>query len=359
MTLLWNNEAGFPVRPLHQITLPGTHDSGCYVDRLRDIGAKTQVLNIRGQLDGGIRYFDIRPCKYRTNEYWTWHGPMGYYGDELTGANGILAQITAFMDALHANDRELVVVNISHFDTAIRAGAFDHAAFIQLIVNVLGAHLIPHDQTQVNLFDEQLHNLLTNGAGQTRSRVAIIYDGAFDQGREDYVTNNQLPAGFFKLAPKYPYNVAGHYPQANEIKFFDQYAGSRQLDVMSADQMTKILQRQNSQITTKDWAVVGNNQWHPNGPNGTNGTLHLFSWTLTVPPWCPRTEALNTTNPALKPFFTERWGYVPGAHSKINILYVDHFASHTATAGPLNNEPVPVAIAHRMNILNNRPLDNI
>ena len=46
---------------LNQVSIPGTHDSGThYVAFIKSIHAKTQSLNIKEQLEHGIRYLDIR-----------------------------------------------------------------------------------------------------------------------------------------------------------------------------------------------------------------------------------------------------------------------------------------------------------
>ncbi|MBE8990727.1 hypothetical protein [Nostoc sp. LEGE 12450] len=47
-------------RPLKQIVMPGTHDSGMYKNMLPADYAKNQNLDFKGQLDKGVRFFDFR-----------------------------------------------------------------------------------------------------------------------------------------------------------------------------------------------------------------------------------------------------------------------------------------------------------
>ena len=356
MTNLWNNEPGFPLRPLHQITLPGTHDTGCYVDHIYgNFQSRTQTQNVLQQLQGGIRYFDIRP--YQANwafgrSFWTYHGPF-YSGGQVDGQNGILAQVNDFMtNTLTVNDRELVILNFSHFRSF---GNADHVALINAITQTLGNHLVQRTQSAanaVNLFDATYTILLTDPAnGNVRSRVAILYDGALDKPREAYVTANvdNLPAGFFTIAPKYA-------PAANPIYLFDQFADSGNLATMRTDQIDKLRQRQNYAQQFSNPA--GN--WPANAVGGVASTLHLFSWTLTPQPYTdPITAAANTSNPALlEPFLPSFGGwnggggaYDPARDFKINILYVDHYASqaYNNPNGSRFNGALPVAIAARLN----------
>jgi hypothetical protein len=360
MTNLFNNEPNFPNRPLTETTIPGTHDAGCYVDHGygRNFLARTQTQDIAGQLAGGIRYFDIRPYLTRAQEFWTYHGP--YYGGQLDGNAGILADVQQFMAGLQVTDRELVILNISHFSRFDNAA---HANLIAAIQTALGPHLVPHTQAQISLFNTPYVNLLTDTAtGNIRSRVAILYDGALDTPREQYVNNTlSLPAGFFKLGPKYVI-------VPNPIYLFDQYANKASMDDgsfsqgMVPNQMDKLANRQNYRYTTQAWGG-GLPNWIPNNPaqNRIFSTLHLFSWTLTPQPITdPITAAQNNANPRLLPQFTgNNWGvngvpYDITVHPKINIIYVDDYSSAIAVnaAAPRTNLAMPVAIADFLNRYN-------
>lgn len=354
MTNLFNNLAPFRTRPLSQITLPGTHDSGCYVDRMTNLLSRTQTQDIAGQLAGGIRYFDIRPRRASDGRFWTYHGPA-YWGGPLDGEGGILQQVAGFMAELAPTDRELAILNVAHFKSF---SAEDHVALIEQIVATLGDHLLPHTQAQINLFGAPLVELLTAADEQVASRVAVLYDGALDEDIEAYVRDNELPAGFFKVSPKYQ-------PDANRIFLFDQYADRRHVEDglvysgIRSDQLAKLRTRQNYAFSKKAWAAEAGN-WTANAVGGVADTLHLFSWTLTPQKALgdPLEAAQTEANPALEGVFTSNiWGepgraYDPTLHPKINIVYVDDYGSerHRHPGCPLDGMALPVAIAARLNV---------
>jgi len=334
---------GLLARPLHQITLPGSHDAGCYTNTWWALQARTQTQNLFGQLGGGVRYFDLRPCK-SGDEFWTYHGP--YYGGRLDGPAGILQQVNAFMNVLAAADRELVILNISHFYGTFTAA--DHHRLIAEIQGVLGPHLLPHSQGGVNLFDVPYGNLLADAVGNSQSRVAILYDGAFDTARQNLCA--ALPPGFFKLTPKYAVQ-----PAANAISVFDQYANQRNVPPMQADQMNKLTNRAAYNYSDAGWGAF---PWVPGAPNGVPGVMHLFSWTLTPQPFGgPLAAAQNLSNPALEGAFTgNNWGgaaraYDPHIDPMINIVYVDDYFSQQVAnpASPRDGWAMPVAISDFIN----------
>lgn len=355
MTNLFYTETGFPQRPLSNITIPGTHDAGCYVDHLLNYFSRTQTQNIAQQLAGGIRYFDIRPYETAAHEFWTYHGPA-YVGGRLDGDNGILGDVKRFMAGLPANARELVILNISHFSGFNNAS---HVHLIHEILQALGDFLVPHTQAQVNLFNARYKALL-KGNEEIRSRVAVIYDGALDQPIEAYVAANALPAGFFKLSPKY--NMGGG--ATHQIYLFDQYSNKAYMDDgvaytgMVTDQMNKLNHRQNYPYTNQAWGpALGN--WPPDsrGITGVMGTMHLLSWTLT-----PQIRAANPipiaqaeVNPRLLPQFNgAHWNgapYNPSVDPKVNIIYVDDYAStmYAGGAPPRVGLSMPVALSDFLN----------
>lgn len=369
MTNLFNNVVGFPLRSLHQITLPGTHDAGCYVNHSYGNSlSRTQLQTIGQQLAGGIRYFDIRP--YQANyvygrSFWTYHGPT-YSGGQIDGPAGILADVNNFMNGLAPGDRELVILNVSQFR---RFGDNDHIALVAAIQLALANHLAAHTHATIDLFNAPYTDVLSDvGGGGTRSRVIIIYDGALDQDREGWITNNvnALPAGFFTVSPKY-------VPAANPIFIFDQYARTTVLANLRNDQIAKLNNRANYAYSQKPWAAGAGN-WGNNAVGGVASTLHVFSWTLTpqLSFGDPITAAANTSNPALPNVFSigvriadannnthpcagpigawAAWNYDPAADNKINVLYVDHYASHVYTGpGLLSGQPMPVAFAWQLN----------
>jgi hypothetical protein len=369
----------FQNRTLSQITLPGTHDSGCYRDqRISNVYSATQTQDIFQQLAGGVRYFDIRPCA-KGAEFWTYHGAF-YWGGELTGADGILQQIRDYFDSLAPTDRELVILNVSHF---YKFTNLLHANLVQAIQAALGPYLLNYTQANINLFNTPYWQLLSNAAvggglplaaAGTRSRVVVLYDGALDTPQEPYVqTLPFIPPtaaapgvnGFFVLWPKYP---LAPVLAANQIELFDQYSNLGRVDdgyVLSGirnDQLNKLRNRPAFAYTTQPFNP-GN--WTPNAVGGVPGTLHLLSWTLTpqfsltlTGTWDPLKAAQDVANPVLLDLFcgpNRGWAgvcYNPAADPKINIIYVDDYGStkHQHAGSPWDGMAIPVAIAARMNV---------
>jgi hypothetical protein len=347
-------------RPLRAITIPGTHDSGCYVDSMTwGRVARTQVANMAAQLAGGIRYFDLRPAIARDGSYWTYHGP--YWGDSF---NNILQAIVTYFTNNPGANRELVILNISHFNGTWTNDM--HVRFIDYLRNALGDRLVQYNQNSttvgnnINLFNANYQQLLTNPDDQSvRSRVAILYDGAMDQDRAAYLSNAALtlPRGFF-LINKYQINQAG-----NSLTLFDQYSNASDVDTMMTRQYRKLTQRNDRVIAPAQFGV----NYAANPAGGAPGTLHLFSWTCTY--WVRSAtttivdRAASDVNPRLKRFFVRdplnpvpSWSYHPELDAKINIIYTDHFASATSNNfggghpdQALGQIAMPVALAAKLN----------
>lgn len=346
----------FGNRPLNMITVPGTHDAGCYTNNWFYQMGKTQTQSVANQLLGGVRYFDLRPIYYK-GQLWIYHGGSwgGYYGGRMDGGTGIIQDVAAFMAGL-GGAHELVILNISHF---MSFDADAHHLLIDEIVNRLGQYLVPHHQDQTNLFNATFDAIRTDGAGVMTSRVAILYDGALDTALGNGICPS-LPVGFFRLRPKYtPFGATPAF-------LFDQYAKSKVLNTMQTDQMTKLNQRNNYLYTSESWGVGAGN-WTANAPyampaTGIVDTWHLFSWTLTPFPKSPVTAAQNTSNPALEGWFSgNHWpigaparGYDPLQDERINVIYVDDYGSavHACAAGvgcPRNGWAAPVALSEFIN----------
>jgi|GEM_PF-1037141 len=372
MTQLFNSEQAnsdaargpFPQRPLHRIALPGTHDSGCYLDQSwSNAFSKTQKQDISSQLSGGIRYFDIRPKYLGDKQFTTYHGAL-YYGGMLTGEQGILRQIRAFFDELDKDDRELVILNISHFSSFSDQV---HQQFITKLVEEFDDFLLPYTQDQINLFDAEYQQLLTDVKGGAQSRIAVLYDGALDTPQENYIAKriqakDTFPKGFFVVAPKY-------ISPANNIFLFDQYANKIYVEDwgifkgMQPDQYDKLTHRNNyNYAPNSNWIVPPDYDphWTVNAPLGVESTMHLLSWTLTPQSvgGDPITYADTYANPALAGFFSteSRWAddqsYDSVKDPQINIVYVDDYRSvvHNNPDSPSDELAMPVAIAIQINL---------
>lgn len=148
---------GLSSRALNEIAIPGTHDSGTYgivsvynrpVDDafapdgdnpivragqfigLSDKWAKAQERTIQEQLEDGMRYLDLRPCREKSGSLRVCHS---LYGPKM---DDILDQIHTFATA---HPKEILIVELSHF-----AGMStpDHANLQALIQQRIGSNLI-------------------------------------------------------------------------------------------------------------------------------------------------------------------------------------------------------------------------
>lgn len=88
---------------LHELSIPGTHDSGALVETVRGT-AKCQNLSIEQQLQSGVRFLDIR-CRHIGDAFAIHHGPVY---QELNFTD-VLQSVTAF---LLANPSETVIMSV-------------------------------------------------------------------------------------------------------------------------------------------------------------------------------------------------------------------------------------------------------
>lgn len=192
-------------RTLPEITLPGTHDSGAYLlDKSRrgpdfddrgfsaswwqtvllwlggsdEDGIKNQVAydvaraqeqNLLQQLEGGVRYFDLR-VTIRNDVFYTYHGLLGERLETL------LEQIKEFMAA---SEGELVAVNVSHLKVGTHKNSsrvfnpVEHQLLMQMLVNELKPYLYPRNgRSTADLLAIPFGRITADGA-----KIILSYDG--------------------------------------------------------------------------------------------------------------------------------------------------------------------------------------
>lgn len=99
-------------RPLSQIVIPGTHDSGTYD---MDSYHHTQTMNVYDQLRAGARYLDLRAYyEKNTNEYQMFHGGVGVWWSSIK-LTTTLDDIVRFLQA-PGHEREIVIANFAGND---------------------------------------------------------------------------------------------------------------------------------------------------------------------------------------------------------------------------------------------------
>ncbi len=88
---------------ISSLNIPGTHNSGALRESFPGT-AKCQTLSLGQQLEGGVRFFDIR-CRHQSNRFAIYHGPVS---QKLT-FDAVLETTRAF---LKKNPSEFVILSI-------------------------------------------------------------------------------------------------------------------------------------------------------------------------------------------------------------------------------------------------------
>lgn len=178
-------------KPLNQVFLPGTHDSGTYhlenaigrgQDISKDIGpllkipgvgkifknwARCQYRTINEQLSDGIRFFDFR-IVYRDSkkDFYLVHG---LYAKSLREELEVIAQF------LKTHPEEIVIIQASHMDYMPK-GEQSHQELISLIRQICGNLLAPASLTPQVTVGKLLENA---------KQLIFIYDASSTTAQQD------------------------------------------------------------------------------------------------------------------------------------------------------------------------------
>lgn len=175
-------------RKLDEICIPGSHDSG-----MSEFGASTlwanpcttitQTHGIRGQLERGCRFFDIRPVK-SGGHYYTGHYTNAgtHLGITLgwQGANGqSIADVIDDVNDFTANHQELVILRLTDSRNTDASGSYPHldpsqwtALLNQLVTQPNGLdHLLTGVPAATDLTERTISSLIGSS-----SRVLVIVD---------------------------------------------------------------------------------------------------------------------------------------------------------------------------------------
>lgn len=139
--------------PITKLAIPGSHDSGC---REMPWYGATQDLDFAGQLERGVRYFDIR-VKKSGDDMIIFHGPVNGVDYE-----GILRDIDEFMDA---HPSEFLILDFSHFKNDSESDVF------RLFDEIVSAEKLVND---TSLSDAEFLDSLTLGA--VRGKCIVFID---------------------------------------------------------------------------------------------------------------------------------------------------------------------------------------
>jgi hypothetical protein len=171
-------------KSLSKIVIPGADQAGMYENK----GGSAQDEPIVNQLEGGVRFFDVRVQQSSPGQLDTY---VSFGSDEYIGApvQDILIDVENF---LNTNDkrREVVVLKFSHFKNMGACSPVELSPgyqILQLLVNNLLGHRLLLDTGGQRPADISLNTLLANG-----SKVIVLVDG-------DYASSKcaQEQAGFY------------------------------------------------------------------------------------------------------------------------------------------------------------------
>jgi hypothetical protein len=278
---------------LRQLSMPGSHDAGMSkrtggTGLTNDCNTLTQTTGIAGQLAAGARYFDIRPVitggSFATGHYTGGADVLGSF----QGANGQwISEIISEVNAFTANNKELIVINLSHtLNTDV--GTSSYRAFnqeewnrlftqLQGLNNLLVASSLP---SGFSASSGDLSTLKLNQFISGRAAVVLVAEGSVDLG-------SWYGKGIF------------NYGQYGNL--YNSYSDSSNYQTVRDDQINKL--------------------------TNNHGTLHLLSWTATQnstqAALCTKSivTMANELNPIL---YTDLINAVSPTRNIVpNVLYVD------------------------------------
>lgn len=198
--------------PLNLLALPGTHDSGAYsISSLSDISpdnaqvflskiapavganwAQSQDLTVLGQLNAGIRYFDLRVCHVAGPSSSLGQQPVpgyylchAFYGAKL---DEVFADIRSFYQQGGAYAQEIVLLDMNHIYTNSSAGVNwgggefwmpggpngEFPALCQFVTASIGDLLLPP-----SLLGQSLEQIFASPAYLAGGRVLLFFDDTY------------------------------------------------------------------------------------------------------------------------------------------------------------------------------------
>jgi|GEM_PF-4389781 len=179
---------------LSDLCVPGSHDTGMSLVRECTFGAnscntQTQHLDMKGQLEAGMRVFDVRPILFKSR-YYTQHATacdgMGCKGELM---EDILSDTRVFLDAYP----EVVILLMGHFCNM----SGNDEAFLQLLSEKLGDRIYREKGASRPLYQRSLREDILADAEPGTGKVILQFEEGFSNTAENrakgYFTNDVIP----------------------------------------------------------------------------------------------------------------------------------------------------------------------
>ncbi|MFJ4157752.1 hypothetical protein ACIPZF_23515 [Pseudomonas sp. NPDC089752] len=267
---------------LNRIVMPGSHDAGmgetrhCAPAVLTPGFSRTQHHTVRGQLNHGARYFDLR-VDYDKGRLVSYHragtnSPNGCSGQYM---DSIFSDVDSF---LAANPSETVILKFSQIRTYQRDS--------NVTKRLLDEHI---ERFSRRYEDASVRNLAHVLLGDARGKAIMVFD---------YDEHLSLAKGRYR----YRDGTSG-----GQLAVYDKYSNTSNLAAMRDDQLKK---------------------WREFGGLGKNH-LFLLSWTLTPHFLSASVEGLAKLANAALP---ELDRYAKEYRSKPNIVYIDFVDSSVTSS---------------------------
>lgn len=193
-------------RTLRRLCIPASHDAGMstLTSHTTDSNINntlTQYLSIGDQLAAGSRWFDIRPV-LKGNDYYT-----GHYSDIGQVARGInigwqggtgqsISEIIDQLNAFTANNKELVIFNLSHaYDSNNGFVDISSAQWLNLcalMTRINYRYVAPGDPTTVDLTTVPLRQFISGNHAAVLLIVALDIDLG-DYANQGFYYHRQFP----------------------------------------------------------------------------------------------------------------------------------------------------------------------
>lgn len=230
-------------RKLKEICIPGSHDSGMYKRGTSTAGAfdcntLTQTKDIEGQLELGIRYFDIRPVisggKYYTGHYSDTKSLLGWQGANGQSIKSIISDINSFA----SKNQELIILFLSHAYNTDRSdrnySKFTDKEWLGLLSLLSEIKCLFKVSSNTKLTEVTINEFISKD-----SAVVVVLDKDIALGQ---------------------YKNNGFFISKTSLPIYDKYSKVNDLKKMQKDQINKMEDNSKKKYFLLSWTLTQSNE---------------------------------------------------------------------------------------------------